>query len=105
MYKYFQNFNICHKKEQHLLSSRKVFSAILKAAREVDTRTLSIVCWHDIKTNEEHNLLYFKCGIIKRTLTLKSAIGRHLYTLKLTSLRKPMKITIIIIEIAHNHCE
>ena len=45
-------FNICHKKEQHLLSSRKVFSAILKAAKEVDTRTLSgnkfhsLLIWH-----------------------------------------------------------
>lgn len=55
--------------------------------------------------NEDHNLLYFTCGIIKRPLTLKSAIGTHLYTLKRTSLRKPMKITIIMIEIAYNHCE
>ena len=45
-------FTICHKKEQHLLSSRKVFSAILKAAREVDARTLfgnkfhSLLVWH-----------------------------------------------------------
>lgn len=41
-------FNICHKKEQHLLSSRKVFSAILKAAREVDTRTLSGNKFHSL---------------------------------------------------------
>ena len=34
-------FNIGHKKEQHSISSWKVFGAILKAVREADTRTLS----------------------------------------------------------------
>lgn len=48
MYKYFQNLTFVTRKNSIYYPVGKFFSAILKAAREVDTRTLSGNKFHSL---------------------------------------------------------